>query len=180
MNNKTNTFEVHPGKVKHKFNFIDFLVLLLIVAVVGTSIYAVFSWSDIEALWSASSKEIQYVVELRGVDKDFVDKIKTNDIVIDSVTKNQLGTVHSADEVDNHFIMSYTFDDKTNSYTGALINDTSKRDITVYISATAKYEKDVGYTVNGIRIAVGEILEVRFPQFATTAYCIHISESGES
>lgn len=181
MNNNINKTENKNEKVKHKFNIIDFLIILLVAAVIGTTIYAVISWSDIKAIWSTSSKDIQYVVELRGVDAEFINKIKKNDIVIDSVSKNQLGTVQSADSIEPYSILDYeekTSDDGKKTYTGILAEDKTKYNITVYISATAEYEKGVGYTVNGNRIAVGEILDLRFPQFASTAHCIHISEAN--
>lgn len=187
MNTTINKTEGQTGKPKHKFNFIDFLILLLIVAIIGTAIYAVFAWSDIKALWSTSSKDIQYIVELRGVDSDFIDNIKSNDIVIDSVSKNQLGIVQATNTEDPYKIISYEeILDKdgnpTGDYNGVLIEDKDnpKYNITVYINATAEYEKGVGYTVNGTRIAVGEVLELRFPQFTAVAYCTHISESNQA
>ena len=175
MNNNINKSDIKEKK-KHKFNIVDFLILLLIVAIVGTAIYAVFAWSDIKALWSTSSKEIKYIVELREVDKDFVDNmnIEKNNIVIDSVSKNQLGTV---DDISSEPCRPLSYKIENGSPVGDRQDDSSKYNITIYISATAEYEKGVGYTVNGTRIAVGEILQLRFPQFASTAYCTHISES---
>ena len=173
MNNNTNKLDIKEKK-KHKFNIVDFLILLLVVAIIGTAVYAVFSWSDIKTLWATSSKEILYVVELRGIDQDLIDNVKGTDIVIDSISKNQLGIVQSATS-DPYSILGYTVD-ADGEYTATMITDGSKFNITVTISATAEYEKGVGYTVNGTRIAVGEVLDLRFPQLASTAYCVHISE----
>lgn len=180
MNNKINNIEDKNKKIKHKFNIVDFLIILLIMTIIVTSIYAIVSWSDIKAIWSTSSKELQYVVELRGVDDKFINNIKKNDIVIDAVSKSQLGTVQSADSMEPYYVLNYeikTAEDGTQSYNGVIAKDKTKYNITIYISATAEYEKDVGYTVNGRRIAVGEVLELRFPNFASTAYCVSISES---
>ena len=58
------------------------------------------------------------------------------------------------------------------TYTGELVPYPDKYNITVYISTTAEYEKGVGYTVNGRRIAVGEAIEMRFPEFSGVGYCI--------
>ena len=38
----------------------------------------------------------------------------------------------------------------------------------------AKFEKGEGYTVNGVRIAVGEKINARFPEYVCEAYCISI------
>ena len=180
MNNNINKVDIKEKK-KHKFNIVDFFILLLVVAIIGTAIYAVFSWSDIKALWSTSSKKIEYIIELRGVDDEFINNIKENDTVIDSVSKNQLGKVKSVNSNEHYSVLNYEVDEKNGGgYKGVLVKDESKYNISVYVSATAEYEKGVGYTVNGTRIAVGEALELRFPQFSsTTAYCVHIDETLE-
>ena len=176
MNNKINNAEENKRKPKHKFNVVDVLILILVVTIIGTVIFTVVSWNSIKALWATSSEKIEYVVELRGVDADFINNIKKNDLVIDSISKNQLGTVQSADSIEPYTVLNYkTSEDGT--YNGVLAKDDTKYNITVYISATAEYEKGVGYTVNGTRIAVGETLSLRFPNFSATAQCIHISES---
>ena len=171
MNNKLNNMDDKSQKSKHKFNIVDFLIILLVVAIIGTSIYTIVSWSDIKALWSTSSKKFQYVVELRGVDAEFINNIKKNDVVIDAVSKNQLGNVQNIVSEDYSFL---NYKNDNGDTIGAMVTDTTKRNLTIYITATAEYEKDVGYTVNGRRIAVGEILELRFPQLASSAYCISI------
>ena len=67
-----------PKKIKRKFNFIDFLVLLIIISVIALSIYTVVSWSNIKSLLSTSSVNLQYTVEFRGVDEEFINNIKNN------------------------------------------------------------------------------------------------------
>lgn len=180
MNNKINKIDKKNEKVKHKFNIVDFFIIILVATIIITSIYAIMSWSDIKTLWSTSTKELQYVVELRGVDNKFINNIKKNDLVIDAVSKSQLGTVQSADSIEPYYVLDYEVklsEDGTPNYNGVLAENKTKYNITVYISATAQYEKGVGYTVNGKRIAVGEVLELRFPNFTSTAYCVSISGS---
>lgn len=179
MNNNSNSSAVKQKATKRKFNIIDFLVLIIILAVIGTSIYAVISWSNIKKLWSTSTVELQYTVEIRGVDKAFINNIKAGDAVTDAVSKNQLGTVDRVDSA-KHTVFDCikkdvpSEDEKSTSvvYEGVLLEYPDKYDITVYISSTAEYEKGIGYTVNGRRIAVGEIIEMRFPEFSSVAYCV--------
>ena len=160
--NNTNNSAVKQKKIKRKFNIVDFLVLVLIVAIIGVAIYAVVYWSNIKSLWATSTTDLQYAVELRGVDQKFVDKIKNGDAVTDTVSKNQLGIVDRVDKIEKYTTFSE----------GTLVEHPDKFNITVYISATAEYEQGVGYTVNGRRIAVGEIIEMRFPNFSSVAYCV--------
>ena len=179
MNSNTNNSSTKTKKAKRKFNIIDFLILLIIFAVIGASIYAIVSWSNIKSLWSTSTVELQYTVELRGVDKAFINNIKAGDAVTDAVSKNQLGTVDRVDSV-KYTVFDYvkkeipSEDGKTSTvnYEGVLSEYPDKYTVTVYISSTAEYEKGIGYTINGRRIAVGEIIEMRFPEFSSTAYCV--------
>lgn len=160
--NNTNNSAVKQKKIKRKFNVVDFLVLVLVVAIIGVAIYAVVYWANIKSLWATSTTDLQYAVELRGVDQKFVDKIKNGDAVTDAVSKNQLGIVDRVDKIEKYTTFSE----------GTLVEHPDKFNITVYISATAEYEQGVGYTVNGRRIAVGEIIEMRFPNFSSVAYCV--------
>lgn len=179
MNSNTNNSSTKTKKAKRKFNIIDFLILLIIFAVIGASIYAIVSWSNIKSLWSTSTVELQYTVELRGVDKAFINNIKAGDAVTDAVSKNQLGTVDRVDSV-KYTVFDYvkkeipSEDGKTSTvnYEGVLSEYPDKYTVTVYISSTAEYEKGIGYTINGRRVAVGEIIEMRFPEFSSTAYCV--------
>ena len=180
MNNNTaNSSAVKQKKIKRKFNIIDFLVLIIILAIISVSIYAIFSWSDIKSLWSTSTVDLQYTVELRGVDKEFINNIKIGDEVTDAVSKNQLGTVDRVDSV-KYTVFDYTKKDipsedgktSTVSYEGVLTEHPDKFNITVYISSSAEYEKGIGYTINGRRIAVGEMIDLRFPEFSASGYCV--------
>ena len=161
--NNTNGSTINQKKIKRKFNIVDFLVLILIVAIIGLAVYAVIYWTNVKSLWATNTMDdFQYAVELRGVDQEFVDKINNGDTVIDGVSKNQLGTVDRVDKIEKY----------TSFNNGALVEHPDKFNITVYISTPAEYEEGVGYTVNGRRIAVGEIIEMRFPEFSSVAYCV--------
>ena len=175
-NNINNNSAVKSKKTKRKFNIIDFLILIIIIAVVGVCIYAVVSWSNIKSLWSTSTVELQYTVEFRGVDKEFVDKIKVGDTVTDAVSKNQLGVVNKVDNQEPYTVLDYKVstdpDAKEEKISSELVQEPNKFNVTVYISASAEYESGIGYTINGRRIAVGEMIEMRFPEFSSVGYCI--------
>ena len=177
--NNNNIQPVNNGnavtKKKRKFNFIDFLILLLIVALVGTLIYAFSPWSQLKRLWTANETSIQYVVEIKGVDAEFITLIENGDSVINSVTKSSLGTVNKIDPPQQSSELYYAWNEEKLEYQGEMIVVPNKYDIIVYITATAEYKQDVGYTVNGTRIAVGEELSLRFPDFSHNGYCIAIA-----
>ena len=181
MNNNVNNSSIKQKKIKRKFNIIDFLVLVIIIAVVGVSIYAVISWSNIKSLWATDQVSLDYVVEFRGVDEEFINKIEAGDTVIDAISKNQLGKVERVDSIEKYTVLDYTKNEiqsedgksSTVNYVGVLSEYPDKYNVTVYIKFdTAEYENGVGYTVNGRRIAIGEAIEMRFPEFSSVGYCI--------
>ena len=169
MNNANNIPLKNNKKTKRKFNFIDFLILLLILTVLVVAVFTIASWSSIEKLLTSSQVSLQYTVELRGVDAEFINNIKTGDTVTDSVSKTELGSVTRVD-IEKHSILDYK--EENGVYTGVPAYYDDKYDITVYISSNAEYLSGTGYTINGTRIAIGEILNLRFPNFSSSAYCI--------
>ena len=115
MNNTNNIPLKNNKKTKRKFNFIDFLILLLILTVLVVAVFTIASWSSIEKLLTSSQVSLQYTVELRGVDAEFMNNIKTGDTVTDSVSKTELGSVTRVD-IDNHSILDYK--EENGVYTG--------------------------------------------------------------
>ncbi len=159
-----------PNKKKRRFNFIDFLIILLILSFIALLIYSFSPFSRLSELLNTETVELTYVVELRNVDTDFIDFVEVNDNVINANTKSSLGTVYQIDRVQST-VLGYEINDAGRPY-GVLVPVDNKYDITLYITASAKYEEGVGYTIDGCRIAVGEELNLRFPNFAHNAYCV--------
>ena len=52
-----------------------------------------------------------------------------------------------------------------------------KYNVTVTVTVLAQYEEGEGYSVGDRRIAVGEKLSLRFPNYAAEGYCIGLSEA---
>lgn len=173
MNNNIN----HTSKTKSKkankrrFNFIDLLIVILVLAIVAVAIYAFSPWSKLQELWSIDNTNIQYVVEITGVDSNLLNKIKEGDKVIDSVTKNELGTVVDIDHNTKYSELSY-IKQEDGSITPVLAEHPDKHNIIITISAEASHDSAKGYHVNSCRIAVGEQLFLRFPDYTCNGYCI--------
>lgn len=167
-------------KEKRKFNIIDFFIFLIILAVIAALVYAFSPWSQIKKLWKTNEVTFKYAVELKEVDDGFINLIKAGDTVINSVTKNSLGTVDRIGTISKSTVLDYVEVEKespngmTTTYQGVLTEKPDKYDIIVYITATAEYEEGIGYTVNGSRVAVGEELYFRFPNYESNGYCIAI------
>lgn len=161
----------HKTKKKRTFNIVDFFIVVAIILAIAILVYAFSPWSQLKKLWALDEVSIDYTVIIRDVDKADTTKIKKDDVVTNSVTKNPLGTVTNIGAITNSTVLDY-IEDENGDLQGVLSENPDKYDITVHITAVANYEEGIGYTVNGCRIAVGEELYLRFPQYVHSGFCI--------
>lgn len=169
LRSKKETNEATVVKKKtYRFNILDVLLILLVIGFVFVAINIISPMAFIKKLQSDSSHTIEYTVEFIGVDEDFLDTIKENDNVMDSVSKNSLGTVIAVDYNTHYSELKY---DEEN-HVGKLVDYPDKYNVTVTISADGSYIAGEGYNVNAHRIAVGEKMSLRFPNFVGEGYCI--------
>lgn len=171
---KVKTDEVKSVKKRHRFNFIDFILILLAIFVILTAINIVSPRSIFDKLKTDTTYKIHYTVEILGVDGEYIERIKDNDAVVDTVSKHSLGSVTAVDYSTQHTVLEY--DETQNA--GVLAVYPDKYDIVITITAQASYNSGEGYSVNGRRIAVGEKLSMRFPDYVGEGYCIGISKEG--
>lgn len=164
INPKTNK------KKRIRFNLIDFLLIIIALLVVFAIVYVFLPNSFIKGLFADDSVTIQYAIEFKGVDESFLESIKENDTVIDSVSKGEIGTVTAVDYSTQYTELKYD----ESADTGILSVFPEKYNVIVTITADADFSAEDGYTVNGVRIAVGELISARFPNFAFEGYCISV------
>ena len=151
------------------------MLVLIILLVISTVIYVFAPLSWIRNLSATQTRNIQYTIEIVGVDEDFIDAIQEEDVVINSITKNNLGKVDAVDDYKPNYTELQYVQNGT-KVEGVLSKHPSRYNIIVTISATASYVEGEGYSVNATRIAVGEKLALRFPDFTCEAYCIGLEQ----
>lgn len=153
------------------FNIIDVLIILavLLLGAIVVNVIAPTAW--FKEFMSDSEQVIQYTVEFTGVDRDFVDNINENDTVVDAVSKFSLGNVTAVDNDSHYKVLGYN----EQTHAGGYVTYQDKYNVLVTVTVTADYEEGVGYSVSDRRIAVGEKLSLRFPNFVGEGYCIGIS-----
>ena len=171
--NNTPIKNKNTDKKKRKFNLIDFLIVLAVLAIIFVVIYVVSPWSQINNIFNASEVSLTYTVKLSNVDSELVDLIKQGDEVVDSVSKNSLGRVYIIEDRTTKST-ELGYNEVDGEYEGKWVEKADKYDITVQIRATADYEEGIGYSVNGVRVAIGEEFQLRFPNFAWTGYCTEL------
>ena len=168
--NVSSNKSVKKRSKKGRFNLIDFLLIVIILALIAGIVYVFIPSSLVSRVTADETYEIQYTLELTGVDEAYIDNILENDIVIDSVSKSNLGTVAAVDYSIQYTELAYN----ENESVGVLTPVAGKYNVIVTVNATAQYEQGKGYSVNGTRIAVGEKINARFPNYVCECYCISI------
>ena len=168
MNNSS--VNTNLKKKKKRFNFIDFLIILLALAIVLAVVYVFVPNSlfdkVVDKVTMSEERMLQYTVEISNIDQAFIGNIKENDTVTNTVSKSNIGTV-----------TAITLENETElSFDGTEKKIENKYKMIVTIDATATYTSGEGYKINGSRIAVGEKLYLRFPDFSSEAYCIGFKE----
>lgn len=159
------------GKKKSgRFNLIDLILVVLLLLVIAILVQVFSPISLIKNLASNQTKNIQYTVEFLGVDQEFIDRIQESDVVVNAVSKNNMGTVVTVDYNTKYSELQYVENGAEGE--GILSEHPNKYNLIVTISATANYSEEKGYSVNATRIAVGEKMALRFPDYTAEGYCI--------
>lgn len=181
MNTSVNTNQSTPQKKKGRFNFVDFTLILILALTIGVLIYSFSPISIIKKWTEKDTKNIQYEVEITNVDEDFIDLIKADTPVGDSVTKGSLGTVTmvQSTKYTEYQTVAKTVTDGENTsvkYELVPVEYPNKYNLLITITVSADYYEGTGYTVNSTRIAVGEKLALKFPNFKCEGYCVGITQ----
>ena len=167
---------------KKRFNFVDVALILLIIGFIVTLVYFFSPVSKVKKMGKTQEKSIEYTVEIIGVDKTFVENIKEGDTVIDSVSKTSIGTVKSVDPIKytEYKAIEDTGADATENKQQKPLTEVdfdNKYNLQITVSVNANYLEGEGFSVNSTRIAVGEKLFVKFPNFTGEGYCIGIIQN---
>jgi flagellar basal body-associated protein FliL len=176
MSHTTSNNQALAKKKKHgRFNLVDFLLIVVVLLIVAMVIYMFAPFSKLRTWMTQEQKAIEYTIEIVGVEREFVEKIKENDVVVDSVSKNTIGSVSAVDYNTRYTELQYVSGTQEN--TGVLAEYPNRYNVIVTISASADYVEGEGYSVNHCRIAVGEELSLRFPDYSCRAFCIGLAVS---
>jgi heme A synthase len=156
-------------KLKFRFNFIDFILIFVILAAAALLAY-VFMSSDISLLDNNKKVEIEYKVEIKQVREEFRDYIAISDRVTDTVTQYALGEVVNVEYAPTRYT-------GVNHTTGELVfSDYPEHiEIIVTIRAQATANGDV-YSLDGYKVAVGKAIAMRVPDFIGEGYCTQLTE----
>ena len=165
------------GTVKRKrgmFNPVD-LVFILAVALI---VFCVFFLLDPFSMNTFGTNEkqviLEYTMQIDYVDASLTDNIRLGDVVTHAANKVTLGTVSA---VKNDILFSEAYYN-ADADAVSMREYPDKYNLQITITTDAVFEKGVGYSVKGTRMAVGGEYYLTFPNFIGNGYCIGIREVG--
>ena len=163
---------------KHRASFllVDLFLLLGVIAVI---FFLVLAFTPLDLFGNdAEPREILYVVEFYGVDKDLESSFHEGDAVTDMQTGAAMGVVTQ--------VSSRVYEAYTDTPTDDIVPEFDKhvvqkerneewRVITVTIKVTADYREGTGYSVQANRIAVGREYQLAFPAYTSSGACVSLT-----
>ena len=155
---------------KGKFNIVDVAVIIFI----GLFIFGTFCIFDPLGWFSDVTRHevaISYVIELKSVDRDLTDNIRSGDNVINASTDGVMGKI-CAIEVRP----SYEWKSVNESSEMVRVEVEGKSDIYIKVDINCIYESGMGYIIDGQQLAVGSQVNIKLPHFVGSGYCISITD----
>ena len=163
------------NKKKHRFNLIDIFVILIVLSLIGGTVFFTFRQNN-EMKSQLRERNITYTLRISGVEKDFVSSFSEEEPVLDSSTMNYIGTITKV-----RTEKASSFSDKAvpnsfgNNY--ILMQEKSEESYDVYLTVSAKTKLDdrgVAY-IDRQRITIGTRANIRCGNFASEAYITYFS-----
>lgn len=162
------------NRQKTRFNFIDVLIILIILAVVGAAVYLIVT-GNMETRRSENSN-IEFTVRLSAVDEEYLSLIRENETVKDSSTDRAIGTIKKITTEKTRYYGNIAVPTE-NGYTVTTAEYDDKYDVYVTISAYAKANDRGIYMIGNLRILVGAPINFKVPSFTSVSYITDFSAS---
>ena len=156
---------------KYRFNFIDAVLLLIILACVAAVVWFVFFEGRAAEAKKNEETVIEYTLSAKGLKKELRDKVMSGEAVFDAKTKEKIGDVTDIDYLGS----TYSYYDSGRE---AVVSEESKNLIDVEIKIHAKAEKteDGTLVVGSQKIVAGSRITFRTQLFETECVCVSFRE----
>ncbi len=153
---------------KHTFNLIDFLIVLTAIALVFALINYFLHNNNIFS--SKNNSNINFVLKLDNVSKDFHGNIKIGDTVYDSKTEQIMGVITRLEYND---CIEYSYNKNTHSF----VKNTLPQNETIYITINSDANFENGrYYIGNDYICAGKTVYIRLPKYSADTICTGIRQ----
>ncbi len=158
------------SKTKVRFNIMDALILLTVLAVIAVLLYVfVFSETDDGFAGEADAYTLTYVVEVTKLRAEFADLVTPGTAVIESAKKMPIGNVTAVEVLPYQHMATNPTD---GSLTLTSVDDACNLYITIEADATLN---GISYSIGGYEICVGSQLYLSFADLVCEGYCISLT-----
>jgi hypothetical protein len=158
---------------KIRFNFIDALIILLILAVIAAASYLIYTAMH-KPRAAITNGTIEFEVRISNVDASALPLIKEGDTVKDSVTGEVLGKILSVSAEKAKYVGNVAVEEDGN-LTLAVTDYDDLYDVYVKISADALADDRGICTVGTTRILIGSPVYFKVTSFKSVSYITEFS-----
>ncbi len=167
--------EAKSKKTKGKklaLNFIDFILIAVMIISIGTLIF-IFTSRNVVKSNGSQSTLIEYTLQFDPMREEFKNLVMVGDKVFDSEKLYAIGEVTDVS-------YSTAYYKGTDKATGAvkLSEYPGMISMTVTIRANASVAES-GYSISEYGIAIGKAMDVRMPNFTGTGICLSAAAASE-
>ena len=157
---------------KARFNFIDALIILVILAIIGAAVYLVAMERHTNR--SANLGNVDYVVRISGVSEDALAFITVGDTVKDSVSGETMGIIRAVRTEKTAYYGSFAKKNADGNYVLTKSQYPDRYDVYVTISANAVEDARGIYYLGTTKLLTGSAVYFKVPSFAAVSYVIEV------
>lgn len=159
---------------KVRFNLIDTIIVIFILAVIAAAAYFLFGNFDFS--FDRGDKDVQFEVRIENVGKDTLKTLENQSLltpqtkVRNAVTGEEIGTISSFRTEKSRYYGGLVQEE--NGYSLGTMEYEDVYDVYIMISASAKRDSRDVYTVGDIRLVIGETVNFKVKSYTATAYIV--------
>ena len=155
---------------KAQFNLIDALIVIIILALIGTAAYLIFGgFNQIETFGDI---DFTFEVRISGVKENMLPYIKEGNTVKDSVTGESLGTVVGVRTEKSRYYGNVQ-QNENGEYVLGSAEHPDEYDVYVTVSASSRADARGIYEVGNVRMLIGETVHFQVQSFSAVSYIVN-------
>lgn len=157
---------------KHRVNPLDFLLIVLIIAIISAAIVSVIRSNPNRI--SGGDATVTYTIVCNSVNAAVSENIVVSDLIYDNESNQLLGTVKSVQATPLNAKGNPAYIDRLTNPDGEFTTDM----VTLTITVEAMAWKDGGlYSIDKYRIAAGQTVNFHSEHFSLSGICTYLKES---
>ncbi len=159
---------------KVRFNLIDTIIVIFILAVIAVAAY--FLFGNFEFTFDRGDKDIQFEIRIENVRKESLESLENQSLLAsgttlrNSVTGEEIGTISSVRTEKSRYYGGLVQGEE--GYTLGTMESENVYDVYITVSAVAERDDRNVYTVDDIRVVIGEAVHFKVKSYAATAYIV--------